>query len=269
MDIFSGFTCTPEDTEMISPGLIRSLGIDPKDMYSSVDTIVRIAEAGGKSKGADAALLPFCHTIEASALGADIKPADDTAGPRPASYTASDLDDVLSRLHVRASSHPDASRLIDACRVLAARMPVGFQLSGPISILSCMMDLSKVFKTWRKKPDKITEVLDGLRSLLIGLAHDMIEAGVSFISYSDPAASRDILGPKFGSALSTVFTHKFLRDLADECGSKAALCVCPLTVALLGSCGLAELTTSSGDFTGICVKRAGSADFPKNIRLTA
>ena len=74
MDQFSQFTCRPENQEMVSPGLISSLGIAPEDIYASVENITAIAAAAGKSAGRDFALLPFCHTVEAKAMGADIRP---------------------------------------------------------------------------------------------------------------------------------------------------------------------------------------------------
>ena len=78
--------CSPENQEMISPELIRSLGIAPSEIYASTENIVKLAKAAGEADGRGFVLLPFCHTVEAKALGADIKPADDTAGPRPGAY---------------------------------------------------------------------------------------------------------------------------------------------------------------------------------------
>ena len=81
-DTFSP-VCSPENQEMISPELIRSLGMPPAEIYASAENIVKLAKAAGEVDGRGFVLLPFCHTVEAKALGADIKPADDTAGPRP------------------------------------------------------------------------------------------------------------------------------------------------------------------------------------------
>ncbi|MFR5879440.1 MAG: hypothetical protein ACLUEQ_00780 [Cloacibacillus evryensis] len=86
MDQFSQFTCRPENQEMVSPALISSLGIAPEDIYASVENITAIAAAAGKSAGRDFALLPFCHTVEAKAMGADIRPPTTPPDPGPGLY---------------------------------------------------------------------------------------------------------------------------------------------------------------------------------------
>lgn len=267
--LFMDVKCSPEDQEMVSIGLIRGLGIAPADIYRSVDGIVRIAAEGSRAKGYKFALLPFCHTVEAAAMGADIKPADDTAGPRPGEYVVSSPDEVASRASVRVADHEDARRLLEACGRLAADgWETVYQLTGPISIISSMMDLGKFFKAWRKSPDEAVRCLDALRAMLVAFARDVIASGATHISYSDPVASRDILGPKFGGEFTRAFSLPFIRELIDTCADRCGLLVCPLTAGLMSSCGMID---AGGDatFTAICVKRAGTTGNKKNCRLTA
>lgn len=130
--------------EMISPELICSLGIAPSEIYASTENIVKLAKAAGEADGRGFVLLPFCHTVEAKALGADIKSADDTAGPRPGSCTLKGPEELAP---VEIAKSPDAARLLEACRALSSEgLAVVYQLSGPVSILSCMMPLNSFFK---------------------------------------------------------------------------------------------------------------------------
>ena len=122
--------CSPENQEMISPELIRSLGIAPSEIYASTENIVKLAKAAGEADGRGFVLLPFCHTVEAKALGADIKPADDTAGPRPGSCTLKGPEELAP---VKIAKSPDAARLLEACRALSSEgLAVVYQLSGPV-----------------------------------------------------------------------------------------------------------------------------------------
>ena len=105
-DTFSP-VCSPENQEMISPELIRSLGMPPAEIYASAENIVKLAKAAGEADGRGFVLLPFCHTVEAKALGADIKPADDTAGPRPGAYALKGPEELSP---VEIAKNPEAAR---------------------------------------------------------------------------------------------------------------------------------------------------------------
>ena len=249
--------CSPENQEMISPELIRSLGIAPSEIYASTENIVKLAKAAGEADGRGFVLLPFCHTVEAKALGADIKPADDTAGPRPGSCTLKGPEELAP---VDIAKSPDAARLLEACRKLSSEgLAVVYQLSGPVSILSCMMPLNSFFKSWRKEPEAAKRCLDATADMLLAFAREIRAAGVKYISYSDPAGSRDILGPKYGKLMADEFTLPFLKRLAEACGEETAVTVCPLTAQALCSENLLAVAQAGekGEIAAVCVKRSG------------
>lgn len=265
MDQFSQFTCRPENQEMVSPALISSLGIAPEDIYASVENITAIAAAAGKSAGRDFALLPFCHTVEAKAMGADIRPADDTAGPRAGAYTLNDPGELPP---VDISASADAARLLRASSALRdGGWRVVYQLSGPISIFSCMTPLSGLFKCWRKTPETVGASLDRLQDMLSRFTEVLCETGVEYISYSDPAGNANILGPKYGSLLTERFTLPFLKRIRETCGDRCSLLICPMTAASLSSGGhLLAAAPDGGDIAVCCVKREGCMK-SKNFKL--
>lgn len=264
-DILS-LICSPENQEMISPELIRSLGIAPAEIYASAENIVKLAKAAGEADGRGFVLLPFCHTVEAKALGADITPADDTAGPRPGNCTLKGPEELAPS---DIAKSPDAARLLDACRELASEgRAVVYQLSGPVSILSCMMPLNGFFKSWRKEPEAAKRCLDAIADMLLGFAREIRAAGVKYISYSDPAGSRDILGPKYSKLMAEEFTLPFLKRLAEACGEETTVIICPLTAQALSSENrlAAAKLGETGEISAGCVKRGGLPE-RRNFRL--
>ena len=89
----------------------------------------------------------------------------------------------------------------------------------------------------------------------LGFARDIRAAGVKYISYSDPAGGRDILGPKYGKLMAEEFTLPFLKRLGEE----TAVTVCPLTAQALFSENLlaAAKAGEKGEIAAACVKRSG------------
>ena len=134
-----------------------------------------------------------------------------------------------------------------------------YQLSGPVSILSCMMPLNSVFKSWRKEPEAAKRCLDATADMLLAFAREIRAAGVKYISYSDPAGSRDILGPKYSRQMAEEFTLPFLKRLAEACGEETDVTVCPLTAQALFSENLlaAAKAGEKGEIAAACVKRSG------------
>ena len=93
----------------------------------------------------------------------------------------------------------------------------------------------------------------------LGFARDIRAAGVKYISYSDPAGGRDILGPKYGKLMAEEFTLPFLKRLAEACGEETAVTVRPLAAQALFSENLlaAVKAGEKGEIAAACVKRGG------------
>jgi uroporphyrinogen-III decarboxylase len=253
MEAFSQLSCVFGKQERISPRLIGSAGIEPRHIYTRAENIVAVAQKSKAYENNGLVILPFCHTVEAKALGADICPADDTAGPRPGAYTRASLEDFPE---VEIARAPDVEQLLKACGVLSeAGENVLYQVSGPISILSCLMDLSAVFKTWRKSPETAEDVCEKLRRMLMAYCRELRKAGVGHIAYADPAGAPHILGPQYTRLLTARFTLPFLRELAAECREGVYLTVCPLTVSALAQIGaISEAAGGEGLFDSACIK---------------
>ena len=122
-----------------------------------------------------------------------------------------------------------------------------------------MMPLNSFFKSWRKEPETAKRCIDGIAGMLLDFAREIRAAGVKYISYSDPAGSRDILGPKYGKLMAEEFTLPFLKRLAEACGEEPAVTVCPLTAQALFSENLlaAAKAGEKGEIAAACVKRSG------------
>lgn len=251
-------SCHHENQELISPALLEGLGVDPGTLYADTGTILRVALEAKEAAGQGFVALPFCHTTEAAALGAHIKPADHTAGPRPGDYAYTALDQVPRGVDLAAD--PVIARLLEACRQLAGRgEQVVWQITGPISLLSCMMDLSVLFKTWRKDPDSVQALWEGIIPMLLDLVSAVGAAGASALSFADPAGNGNILGPKYTKLLCRDFTLPFLRQALARCGDHTTLVLCPITAAALSTQeALSPAPAGAGQLACGCIKSGGS-----------
>lgn len=258
---FSG-GCKVQNRDDIDMKILATAGVAPAELYATTDNIVAVAKALAQQHQLPVVSLPFCHTVEARALGADIHPADESAGPRAGAYVLSSPEQLPS---VDLTADADILRLLEATRRLQQEgYAVAYQLSGPISILSCMMDLTAVFRLWRKQPQLLDEVFARLREMMLPYWQAACASGAAYLSYADPAGNADILGPKYSCLLTQQFTVPLLRQVQQLMGVKGYRSIpllCPLTGALLGREGVLQKTAAGqGIFAVGCVK-AGKDGF--------
>ena len=224
--------CNLVDKGDVTPAMLNKLKFEFKDIYNSAENIEAAALAAKEEYKRSFAMIPFCHTVEAKALGGDIFPGDDTAGPRTRAYIYKNMDELKL---FSFNDFKDLNNLAQACKDLKARgEKVAWMITGPISIISSLLPIEQIFKTWRKEPDKIIKAFNELKDALLDSVKLICEAGCDFISYADPAGNLDILGPRNGVFISQHFTAPFLKEAIEICKKYGTvLSVCPLTAEAL------------------------------------
>ncbi|MBQ7570603.1 MAG: hypothetical protein IJT22_06720 [Synergistaceae bacterium] len=224
--------CTFLDKGDVTPEMLSKLNFEFSEIYNSAENIEAASLAVKKANNRAFTMIPFCHTVEAKALGGDIFPGDDTAGPRTRAYIYKDM----SELKIFSfNDFKDLQNLAQACKDLKAKgEKVAWMITGPISIISSLLPIEQIFKTWRKEPDKMLEALNNLQAALLDSVKLICESGCDLISYADPAGNLDILGPRNAAFISKNFTAPFLKEAIEICKKTGTiLSVCPLAAEAL------------------------------------
>ncbi|MDR2850054.1 MAG: methylcobamide--CoM methyltransferase [Verrucomicrobiota bacterium] len=161
--------------------------------------------------------VPFCMTVEAELLGAEVTLGTLECEPKIVRETFSSVETVDIR---------DVSKLVQSGRIntvaeaarRAARdnpdIPVIASLTGPVSTAASIVDPMAFFKEMRKNPAGVARVLDYVTDLLGAFAERLIAGpdGVTAIAIGDPSATGEILGP----AMFSKFAVPFINKLADR-----------------------------------------------------
>lgn len=74
--MISDFRCTFDNAIGISPEITKDLKLSFPDAYMHADTMAKIAHAIKEKEGAAFCMLPFCHTVEAEAMGGIVNMGD-------------------------------------------------------------------------------------------------------------------------------------------------------------------------------------------------
>jgi len=149
--------------------------------------------------GFDAVRVPFCQTMEAEALGCELKPGGNEGipgiEPRPP-YTLDDIpvlpDDFLSRGRI--------PELLKAVQILKKEVgddvPVIGGIQGAFSIAGYLLETVNLLKATFKAPEKIDAFIRIGEKAGTMLGRALIDAGADIISCEDMSSSPALLTPK-------------------------------------------------------------------------
>ena len=152
------FNCTYDNSAGINGEVTEGLGLTFPDAYLHADTMAKLSRALKEHDGAAFCELPFCHTVEAEAMGGLVNYGND------------------KRMLREQGEH------------------VVLQVSGPFTILNVLIDARYVFKAMRKQPEVMKEVFWKLGNEVLRFMEEAKKYGVDLISYadsSDPALSQN------------------------------------------------------------------------------
>lgn len=230
------FKCTYDNSAGISDEVTKKLDLTFPDAYKHRETMVMLAEALKETDQASFCELPFCHTVEAEAMGGIVNYGNEKTGPRAKEYICTKPEELLELKSIDFSQGR-IHELLLACQDLRQKGEnVVLEIAGPFTVLNVLMDAKYVFKGWRKQPEVMKEVFWKIGNELLKYIKEAQKYGVNMISYADSSGGVNILGPKMAEQVVEEFTYEFLKKVEEIIGEDAVVLLCPKTTfALLGT----------------------------------
>lgn len=236
MDKIVDFKCTYDNSAGINKDVTENLKLSFPEAYKYGETMMLIAKALKKHDNASFCELPFCHTVEGEAMGGIINYGDEKIGPRAKEYICKSVEDVLNLKSIDFTKGR-ISEVLKACSYLKNEGEnIVLEISGPFTILNVLMDATRVFKIFRKEPEKMKQIFDKLQKEILNFIEEGQRAGANLISFADSSGGVNILGPKMMKESVEMFTYPFLKKAEKLIDDKTILLLCPKTTfALLGT----------------------------------
>ncbi|MCO1603250.1 uroporphyrinogen decarboxylase family protein [Desulfosporosinus nitroreducens] len=241
MIAFTDFKC-PEgsDNSGFTEEVVRLVGLPFPEAYTYGEGIAKIASTVREAEGGALCMVPFCHTVEAENFGGNIKLGTAKIGPRCEAPVYKDEEDLLGLADLDFEKGRLKETLAAVKILKGSRETVGIQICGPMTTLNNLMDVGKLFKIWRKKPEVIETVVEKMRLQLLRYIQKSLEAGVDFIAFEDPVGGLNILGPKYFELQGRHFSKPFVEEALRIIGGELVMHLCPKTALQLVALGIAE-----------------------------
>ncbi|MBP2626504.1 MAG: methyltransferase MtaA/CmuA family [Firmicutes bacterium] len=159
--------------------------------------MAQMAEAIRKNTGFENLGVPFCMTVEAEMFGSVVDLGNAGVEPCITKYGVTELAEIINHPLPNLQTDGRLPVILDAIKLLASRnndVPIIGNLTGPMSLVTSIIDPLYFFRLLRKKPEEVTTVLDYLAEYLISFARQQVAAGADVIAIADPTATGEILG---------------------------------------------------------------------------
>ncbi|MBM7625036.1 uroporphyrinogen decarboxylase family protein [Sporohalobacter salinus] len=214
------FKCTSDDLEEIPQEVIDNTGLNFPKAHTNKDDISTLAKALKEDKGDKICRVPFCVTVEAEALGADIKLGNNNVGPRVNDYIFDSVED-LGDIGELDLTNGRIKEVLTAVETLSQEGEfVILSVEGPLTIISSLIDPINFYKGIKKNKEVINKFMEVIEDSIVKYILAGINKGAKIISYADPAGSMDIVGPKIYKEINGQVTYNVLQRIEDELDSE-------------------------------------------------
>ncbi len=206
------FKCTGDNFEILSKEYIDKYEIRYPEAHTKIDSIITLAKAFKESRKDYFVRIPFCVTVEAEALGADIKLGDEKNGPRVNEYVINNLADLKAFNKIDLTNGRIKS-ILESVKKMSKTENVALTSVGPFTIISSLIDPSLFYRWIRKSPELIDNFIRKIEDSIIDYILAGIDNGAKIISFSDPVGSIDIVGPRVYKKISGKVSYNILRRI--------------------------------------------------------
>lgn len=234
------FKCTYDKDSLEEMDIIKSSTQNIENAYLKSDKMADASRILKKYKNDCVCTLPLCNTVEAQSLGANIV-IDEISTPRAKDYKYKTIDELMEIKNLDLSSSLVNEVLKAVSKLSDEGEDIVLNIEGPITILTSLIDLTKVIKAIRKEKDKLDDILEFIKDFIIDYGVEGVKSGAKIISYADPTGNMDILGERTYSKLNSKITLKIINELKDKVGDRALIHVCGRTTSSLLNLGLIEI----------------------------
>lgn len=203
---------------MVTKELMEQAGVFWPDAHRDGELMAKLAAAVYEEGCFENYGVPFCMTIEAEDMGAQVVLGTDVYEPHVVGYAIASVSE-WQKLSVVDFTQGRAKVVLDAIKILKAKdpdVPVIGNLTGPISVASSLMEPVIYYKELRKKKEDAHRFMEFVTEQIILFGKKQLEAGADVIAISDPSGTGEILGPKLFAEYAVPAINRILTALHQE-----------------------------------------------------
>ncbi|MHC6179905.1 methylcobamide:CoM methyltransferase MtbA [Clostridium sp. JNZ X4-2] len=141
--------------------------------------------------------VPFCMTVEAEAMGAEVSLGSRINEPRVTKYVIDSVNNWTKLKNMNMNTGR-VKVVLEAIKILKEKklpVPIMANLTGPVSTASSLMEPEIFYKDLIRKKDEAHKFMEFVTDNLIEFGKAQLDAGADLLTISDPSGTGEIMGP--------------------------------------------------------------------------
>lgn len=190
------FKCGQNDNANIPIEILKDTDIKFPTLHTKSNYIAKVSQKLKEYNKDILCTVPFCTTVEAEAMGANINLGDEKNCPRVSDYRFNDINELLhiSKIDLNKGRIKEVLESIKLLKSEDER--VVLNVCGPFTVIALLIDSKHFYKCLRKDRDTVEKIIEIIEENIIDYAVKGFENGADIISFSDPVSAIEIVGPK-------------------------------------------------------------------------
>jgi MtaA/CmuA family methyltransferase len=222
------FICPGGMMSMVVTEIMDSVGSSWPEAHADAVKMAALTLGANRLAGVENAGVPFCMTVEAEAMGAEVTLGSKGSEPRVTSYAMETLSD-LGNLKPIATGEGRAGVCIEAIRILkraAPDVPIVANLSGPVSLASSLVDPLVYYRALLSDKAAVHKFAAFLYDNLVRFGDAMIDAGADVVCVADPSATGELIGRKSFAEFVLPYINGMAEHFREKKGVPVIVHIC-------------------------------------------
>lgn len=234
------FKCNQNDDEAIPIEIIFNTNLEFPNLHTNCKDIAYISKKLKEYRSDSICKLPFCTTVEAESMGANINLGDEKNCPRIKSYAYNNLEELKNIKEIDLHNGR-IKEVLDSIDILNKQGEiVTLNICGPFTVMSLLIDLKYFYKGIKKNRDLVNNVMKIIEDNIVRYIVEGFKKGAKIISYSDPVGAIDIVGPSVYKNVLAETTINIIKRIEHELDD-IVIHLCGKTSTALYNLGFCEL----------------------------
>ena len=214
------FLCPGGMMNMAVTDAMDESGVAWPDAHSDSHAMATLTQVAADVTGIENLGLPFCMTVEAEGMGAEVFFGTRETEPRVSAYIMEHIAEI-DRLSGFDPHSGRAAVVAEAVRELSATnsaggLPVIVCLTGPISLATSLIEPLTFYRALRKDKDAAHRLLEISTEAIQAFGDALIAAGADAICIADPSATGELLGRPSFDAFAAPYLNDLTRHFAER-----------------------------------------------------
>ncbi len=249
---------------MVTVGLQDEISVFFPDAHYDAEKMAALAKAVYDKGFFENYGVPFCMTVEAEAMGAEVTMGRKEIEPHVTDYAFDDVHDYkqVKPMDLNAGR---AKTVIDSIKILHSYgddVPIVGNLVGPVSVASSVMEATRFYKQLRKERELSHEYMEFITHELIRFGVAQVEAGADIIAIADPSGTGEIMGPAPFEEYAVPYIEK-LQKACQDAGARTIVHICGQMHSVYDK--IAKISSNALSFDAIVPLKEARENLPGRV----